>query len=91
MTRLLNIFIFWIKVVGIVFIFTGVMAFVILLFAGNWNEVSLFERVYYALISGLANGLFLGTIASIWMGLRTWRVIRMNKKKLARREIMTHD
>ena len=76
---------------GIVFIFTGTVAFIILVLAGNWNEVPLIERVYYALASGIANGLLLGTIASIWMGFRTWRVIRMNKKKLARRENMNHD
>lgn len=85
MSKLLYIFIFWIKVVAVVFIFTSLLAFAILVLAGKWNEVSLFERVYYALVSGIANGLLLGTIASIWMGLKTWRVIRMNKKKLARR------
>ena len=79
-----DIFVFWIKVVGIVFIFTSFLAFTILLFSGSWNGVSLLERVLYALASGLANGLFLGTIASLWMGMRTWRVVRMNKKKLAR-------
>lgn len=82
---------FWIKVVWIAFIFTGALAFVILLLAGNWDQVSLLQRIIYALISGVANGLLLGTIASIWMSLRSWRVIRENKKKLSRRESVTHD
>lgn len=91
MMRFFRIIYFWVKVMWITFILTAALAFLLLLLAGKWNQVSLLQRIFYALISGVANGLVLGTIASIWMSLKSWRVIRENKKKLARRESVTHD
>jgi hypothetical protein len=90
MKRLLEILQFWVKVMFVVFVLTGMIAFVLLLTAGGWSEVSLLERVKYALKSGVANGVFVGTIAALTTALfmvwKTRRVIRQNQKKLALRD-----
>ena len=90
MKRFSETLLFWAKVMLSVFILTSVMAFVFLLMAGGWGEVTLLTRVLYALMSGVANGIFLGTIAALILPLimrwQTRRVVKQNKKKLARKE-----
>ena len=90
MKRLADILQFWMKVMYFVFLATGLAAFVLLLAAGGWGKVSLLTRVFYALISGAANGIFSGTLAVLILALiapwKTRRVVKQNKKKLARRE-----
>lgn len=86
MTQFLDIFKFWLKVVFVVFILTSVIAFILLLLAGGWGTVVFTDLVIYALLSGVANGLVLGTLVATFMGWQTWRVVRSNKKKLVQRE-----
>ena len=86
MRRLADILIFWFKVMFVVFLLTSTFAFVLLLLAGRFGEVTIIDRVIYALISGVANGLILGILVALIMGWQTWRVVQKNKKKLARRE-----
>lgn len=85
MRRVATILLFWLKVMSLVFLLTSVIAFCLLLLAGKWEAVSLLDRVTYALFSGIANGIVLGTIIAAFMGWKTWRVIQSNKKKLARK------
>lgn len=86
MTRLRDIFIFWLKIVLVIFILTSFIAFILLLLAGGWGTVTFIDLIIYAFLSGIANGLVLGTLVALFMGWKTWRVIQSNKKKLAQRE-----
>ena len=86
MKRLVDILFFWFKVMFVVFMLTSTIAFVLLLLAGGWGDVTLLDRLIYALLSGVANGIVLGTLVALFMGWQTWRVVQKNKKKLALRK-----
>lgn len=92
MSRLIDILIFWLKVVAVVFVFTTVIAFILLVFAGGIGKVSFLDLTIYSAMSGLANGLVLGSLIAMIMGWKTWRVVKSNQKKIARRrERSNHD
>jgi len=84
MRRIVDFFLFWLKVVALVFGLSSVIAFFLLLLSGG---LTLFERFIYAIYSGIANGLVFGTIIALYMSWKTWRVIRANQQKLARKSI----
>ena len=86
MKRLVDILFFWFKVMFVVFMLTSTIAFVLLLLAGGRGDVTLLDRLIYALLSGVANGIVLGTLVALFMGWQTWRVVQKNKKKLALRK-----
>lgn len=82
MRGIANFFLFWLKVVALVFGLSSVIAFFLLLLSGG---LTFSERLIYATYSGIANGLFFGTIIALYMSWKTWRVIRANQQKLARK------